>query len=86
MSGTTIEKQTIYFHPPVSEWNHMGRYGARSQHLGSMGESKPSGTVDPSEPEQPLPAPTEPCLLEKQVGNMLSCVSEFPLRFFRDNC
>ncbi|CAB1429865.1 unnamed protein product [Pleuronectes platessa] len=49
-----------------SKWNHMGQCGARSQHLGSMGESKPSGAVDPSEPQQPLPALKELYSMEKQ--------------------
>lgn len=72
MSETTIEKQTIYFPPPESKWNHMEQRGARSQHLGGMGESKPSGAVDPGEPQQPLPALTELCSMEKQVGTMFS--------------
>lgn len=74
MSETTIEKQTIYFPPPESKWNHMQRCRARSQHLRGMGESKPSGAVDPSEPQQPLPALTELHSMEKQVGTVFSCV------------
>lgn len=67
MSETTIEKQTIYFPPPGSKWNHMEQCGARSQHLGSTGESKPSGAVDPVEPQQPLPALTEVCSTRKTL-------------------
>lgn len=86
MSETTIGKQTIYFPPLESKWNHMQQCRARSQHLGSMGESKPSGAVDHSELQQPLPALTELHSVEKQVGTVLSPVSEFPLAFFQDNC
>lgn len=82
MSETTIEKQTIYFPPPESKWNHMGQRGARSQHLGGIEESKPSGAVDFSEPQQPLPALTAFYSMEKQVETMFSWASEFPLAFF----
>lgn len=64
MSKTTTEKQTIYFSPLESKWNHMQWCRARSQHLGR--ESKPSGVVDHSEPEQPLPATTELLSMEKK--------------------
>lgn len=66
MSETTIEKQTIYFPPPESKWNHMG------QHLGGMKESKPSGAVDPGEPRQPSAAPTDFYSMEKQVEVVFS--------------
>ena len=56
----------------------MRLWGARSQHLGSMGESKPSGTADLSEPEHPLPALTEPYSMEKQVGSMFFERLSFP--------
>lgn len=62
---TTIEKQTIYFPPLESKWNHMQWCRARSQHLGR--ESKPSGVVDHSEPEQPLPAMTELHSMKKKT-------------------
>lgn len=84
MTETTIEKQTIYFPPPASKWNHMQQRRARSQHLGSMGESKPSGAVDHSEPQQPLPALTELHSMEKTGWNcVLLSVLSFPLPFFR---
>lgn len=60
--------------------------GAVRSHIPTSGrhgvESKPSGAVDPSEPQQPLPALTELYPMEKQVGTMFSWVSEFPLAFF----
>lgn len=82
MREATIEKQTVYFPPLESKWNHMGQRRAKSEHLGGMGESKPTGAEDPGEPQQPLPALTEFNSVEKQVGTVFSWASEFPPRLF----
>lgn len=58
-----------------------GAVGSQTQHLGSIRESKPSGAVDPSEPQQPLPALTKLYSMEKQVGTMFSECLSFPLTF-----
>lgn len=79
MREATIEKQTIYFPPPESKWNHMGQRRARSKHLGGTGESKSTGAEDPGEPQQPLPALTEFLLSRKTGWNcVLLSVGVFP--------
>lgn len=72
MREATIEKQTIYFPPLESKWNHMGQHRDKSQHLGSRVNSKPTGAEDLSEPQQPLLALTEFYSVEKQVGTVFS--------------
>lgn len=76
MSETTIEKQSIYFPPLESKWNHM-QY-CRSQQLGK--ESKPKSVVDHSEPEQPLPSMTELHSVEK---HFVPSVWISPVLFFK---